>query len=119
MRYVETLLANLTDLTPIQEVKATAAVAVKELGTREKEQVNLVERKKHATTKVKKLKKSIQEDQKDRDEADRFVESNIEKMAKEKKKLEGLEESLSQEEKIMEEIRDSLKGMISWTEKSD
>lgn len=34
-------------------------------------------------------------------------------MEKERKKLADLEESLSSEEKIMEEIRDSLKGMAS------
>lgn len=91
--------------------------------------MNLTERKKHATGKAKKLKKAIHEviftsyqliaqlilsqDQKSKDEAVRFVETNIEKMEKERKKLADLEESLSSEEKVMEEIRDSLKGTAS------
>lgn len=53
------------------------------------------------------------QDQKSKDEAVRFVESNIEKMEKERKKLADLEESLSSEEKMLEEIRDSLKGTAS------
>lgn len=44
-----------------QEVKQAAAAAMQELATYEKQQVNLEERRKHATSKAKKLKKSVQE----------------------------------------------------------
>ena len=44
-----------------EEVKAAAIEASKDLAVHEKQQVNLEERKKHANTKAKKLKKSLQE----------------------------------------------------------
>ena len=43
------------------EVKQAAAAAMQELATYEKQQVNLEERRKHVTSKAKKLKKSVQE----------------------------------------------------------
>lgn len=43
----------------IQEVQTAAEAALKDLVAKEKEEVGLQERKKHATTKAKKLKKSI------------------------------------------------------------
>lgn len=48
-------------LIAIQEVKAAAAEAVKDLAVHEKEQVGLEERSKHAKSKSKKLKKSVQD----------------------------------------------------------
>ena len=51
-------------------------------------------------------------DQKSRDEALRFIDTNAEKMVKEKEKLAELEESLTKEEKELERIRDSLKGKL-------
>ncbi|TDL26418.1 hypothetical protein BD410DRAFT_783474 [Rickenella mellea] len=92
-----------------EEVKAAAAEAVKDLAVHEKQQVNLEERKKHANGKGKKLKKSVQEDSKARDEALRFIETNSEKIEKEKKKHAEQESSLEKEEKVLEGIRDSLK----------
>lgn len=44
-----------------EEVKVAGAEAVKDLAVHEKQQVNLEERKKHATTKAKKLKKTLNE----------------------------------------------------------
>ena len=44
-----------------QEVKEAAAEALKDLTFHEKKQVGLEERRKHANTKVKKLKKSLQD----------------------------------------------------------
>ena len=44
-----------------EEVKSAAIEANKELAVHEKQQVNLEERKKHANSKGKKLKKSMQE----------------------------------------------------------
>ncbi|KAH8111883.1 RecF/RecN/SMC [Phellopilus nigrolimitatus] len=92
-----------------EEVKAAAAEAMKDLAVHEKQQVNLEERKKHANTKAKKTKKSLQDDQKAKDEALRFIDTNIEKMEKEKGKLAEHEASLEKEEKVLEGIRDSLK----------
>jgi hypothetical protein len=45
----------------VQEVKAAAAEAVKDLAVHEKQQVGLEERSKHAKSKAKKLKKSLQD----------------------------------------------------------
>ena len=45
----------------IQEVKAAAAEAVKDLAAHEKQQVGLEERSKHAKSKAKKLKKLVQD----------------------------------------------------------
>jgi len=45
----------------LQEVKAAAAEAVKDLAVHEKQQVGLEERSKHAKNKAKKLKKSVQD----------------------------------------------------------
>ncbi|EJC98646.1 uncharacterized protein FOMMEDRAFT_95979, partial [Fomitiporia mediterranea MF3/22] len=81
--------------------------ATKNLAMYEKQQVNLEERKKHANTKANKLKKSLKDDQKSRDEALRFIDTNTEKMQKEKDKLTELEESLGREENVLEGIRDN------------
>lgn len=45
----------------IQEVKAAAAEALKEMATYEKQEVGLEEKRKHANSKAKKLKKSLQD----------------------------------------------------------
>jgi structural maintenance of chromosome 4 len=44
-----------------QEVQAAQAEAVKDLASHERKEINLQERKKHAVTKAKKLKKTIQD----------------------------------------------------------
>ncbi|PCH34299.1 RecF/RecN/SMC protein [Wolfiporia cocos MD-104 SS10] len=95
--------------TAYEEVKTAAAEAVKDLSAQEKKQVGLDERRKHANSKAKKLKKSLQDDEHARAAALRAIEDNTAKMEKEKGKLEEFEESLAEEEKILEEIRDSLK----------
>jgi hypothetical protein len=48
-------------MTALQEVKAAAAEAVKDLAAHEKQQAGLEERSKHAKSKAKKLKKSLQD----------------------------------------------------------
>jgi chromosome segregation ATPase len=99
---------------------------VKDLATREKQGVGLEERRKHASTKSKKLKKSMQEvsglishhdlrltptqDESARKEALRSIDENSEKIEREKKKLRNLEAELEREENVLEGIRDSLKG---------
>lgn len=45
----------------IQEVKAAAAEALKEMAAYEKQEVGLEEKRKHANSKAKKLKKSLQD----------------------------------------------------------
>ncbi|EKM61772.1 uncharacterized protein PHACADRAFT_135672 [Phanerochaete carnosa HHB-10118-sp] len=91
------------------DVKAALAEAMKDLAGREKEQVSLEERRKHAKTKLKKLQKSMNDDEKAKGEAGRAIVDNDEKMQKERKKLEQFEAQLAEEEKVLEQIRDSLK----------
>jgi len=45
----------------MQEVKAAAAEALKEMAAYEKQEVGLEEKRKHANSKAKKLKKSLQD----------------------------------------------------------
>ena len=45
----------------MQEIKAAAAEALKEMGAYEKQEVGLEEKRKHANSKAKKLKKSLQD----------------------------------------------------------
>jgi len=45
----------------VQEVKAAAAEALKEMGAYEKQEVGLEEKRKHTNSKAKKLKKSLQD----------------------------------------------------------
>ncbi|KZT43906.1 RecF/RecN/SMC protein, partial [Sistotremastrum suecicum HHB10207 ss-3] len=86
-----------------------APEAVKNLSVHEKQEVGLQEKKKHANTKAKKLKKSLQEDEKSRTEALRTIEDSTEQMENQKRKLADFEEQLEREEKVLEGIRDSLK----------
>ncbi|KAI9066460.1 hypothetical protein FKP32DRAFT_1589530 [Trametes sanguinea] len=92
-----------------EEVKKAAAAAVKDLAAREKTQISLEEKRKHANTKAKKLKKAINDDEHARAEADRTVEDSEAKIEQKKEELENLERELAQAEKALEEIRDSLK----------
>jgi structural maintenance of chromosome 4 len=52
------------------------------------------------------------QDERSRSEASRTFESSVTKIEKEKSKVEEYEASLTKEEKVLEEIRDSLKGTI-------
>ena len=45
----------------VQEVKAAATEALKEMAVYEKQEVGLEEKRKHANSKAKKLKKSVQD----------------------------------------------------------
>ncbi|KAF8518607.1 RecF/RecN/SMC [Gautieria morchelliformis] len=96
-------------VTVYEEVKRHAGEVMKTLQSREKEEVSLQERKKHATGKAKKLRKSLQDDTRMKTEAQRAVHNNAEKIDKERAKLEKLEASLDEEENALEIIRDSLK----------
>ncbi|PPQ96365.1 hypothetical protein CVT26_004967 [Gymnopilus dilepis] len=91
------------------EVQAAAAAASKDLAALERKEVGLQEKRKHASGRAKKLKKSVQDDTSARKTALNTIEDSTEKMEKEKEKLKEHEKSLKVEEKILEEIRDSLK----------
>ena len=59
------------------------------------------------------MKKSLNfflQDERAKAEASRAITDNAEKIKKQKNNLEELEASLTKEEKVLEEIRDSLKG---------
>ncbi|KAF8586245.1 RecF/RecN/SMC protein [Ramaria rubella] len=96
-------------VTAYEEVKRHAGEVMQTLQAREKEEVGLQERKKHANGKAKKLKKSLQDDAYAKAEAERFAQSNADKIERERAKLEKLEVSLDQEESALDNIRDSLK----------
>lgn len=53
------------------------------------------------------------QDKRSKDDALRSKETNAERIEKERKKVADFEASLDKEEKILEEIRDSLKGQFS------
>ncbi|TFK56417.1 hypothetical protein OE88DRAFT_1741296 [Heliocybe sulcata] len=91
------------------EVRAAAEEAHKDLAAHERQAVGLEEKRKHANSKAKKLKKSMTDDEKARDTALRIIEDSTRKIAKEKKKMDEFEQSLEEEENVLEEIRDSLK----------
>ncbi|EJD43934.1 RecF/RecN/SMC protein [Auricularia subglabra TFB-10046 SS5] len=93
-----------------EEVKKHSAAIMKNLSVHEKQEVGLEERKKHAAGKAKKLKKSITDDTKAKNEAERTIADSESKIDKEKKATEEFEESLEAEEKALEAITDSLRG---------
>ncbi|KAJ6593824.1 RecF/RecN/SMC [Mycena capillaripes] len=110
MTHVELLRKNYVEREKIyQEVQDAAAAAVQELAHHEKQEVEFKERRKHISTKAKKLKKSLTEDQSAHTKAQHTSEDSAEKIDKERGKAESFEASLVQEEKILEGIRDSLK----------
>ncbi|KDR85857.1 hypothetical protein GALMADRAFT_109359 [Galerina marginata CBS 339.88] len=83
--------------------------ATKELSGLERREVGLQEKRKHSSGRVKKLKKSVQEDTAARKTALNLIEDSGAKIKKEKTKVEEYEISLDEEEKVLEGIRDSLK----------
>ncbi|KAJ7096401.1 RecF/RecN/SMC [Mycena epipterygia] len=108
--HVELLRKNYIEREKIyKEVQDAAAAAVQELAHHEKQEVEFKERRKHATTRAKKLKKSLTEDKGAQVKAEHTIEDSVEKIDKEKGKVEAFEASLIKEEKILEGIRDSLK----------
>ncbi|KAF5370011.1 hypothetical protein D9758_001368 [Tetrapyrgos nigripes] len=92
-----------------KQVQQHATDASKELADKEKEEVSLSERKKHAVTKVKKSKKLVQEGTTALNQARNTIKDSDEKIQKEKKKLAEHEESLEREEKVLEGIVESLR----------
>ncbi|KAJ7783053.1 RecF/RecN/SMC [Mycena metata] len=90
-------------------VQDAAAAAVQELAHHEKQEVEFKERKKGASAKAKKMRKSLTDDKNAETKAQHTIEDSVEKIDKEKRKVESYEASLVKEEKILEGIRDSLK----------
>ncbi|KAJ6586845.1 RecF/RecN/SMC [Mycena vulgaris] len=110
MTHVELLRKNYIEREKTyKEVQDAAAAAVQELAYHEKQEVEFKERRKGATTRAKKLKKSLTDDKSAQLKAEHTIDDSLEKIGKEKGKVEEFEASLVKEEKILEGIRDSLK----------
>ncbi|KAF8982402.1 hypothetical protein BDQ17DRAFT_1437885 [Cyathus striatus] len=91
------------------QLQVATAKALKDLAAHEKQEVGLQERYKHAKGKAKKLSKSVADDTAAKQTAGRTLEDSTRKIEKEKGKVEEFEDSLAEEEKVLEGIRDSLK----------
>ncbi|KAG6333811.1 hypothetical protein ID866_5281 [Astraeus odoratus] len=92
-----------------EEVKAAAEEAVKDQADHEKQAVGLEERRKHANSKAKKLKKALQDDEHAHSEAKRIIKECAAKIDKKRAEIEDLETKLKEEEDVLERIRDGLK----------
>lgn len=92
-----------------QEVREAAEAASKELTGKEKQEVQLQEKLKHANGKTKKLMKQLTEDKNSKKRAEREIEESTDKVKKGKGKLEEQEISLEKEEKVLEGIQEGLK----------
>ncbi|KAK0434825.1 RecF/RecN/SMC N terminal domain-containing protein [Armillaria borealis] len=91
------------------EVQKAAAAANKDLQEHEKREIGLKERRKHASTKLKKVTKTITEETAAKTTASRAIEESSQKMKKEKSNVEKYEVSLLEEEKVLESITEGLK----------
>ncbi|KAL1408278.1 Structural maintenance of chromosomes protein 4 [Vanrija albida] len=91
------------------EVKRLTDALVKDTKRIEKEEVALQEKKKHLSTKQKKLKKSIQDDSHAKSEAHVTAENCAGEIESNRTKVAELEKKLEVEEAELEEVRDSLK----------
>ncbi|KAI1790910.1 RecF/RecN/SMC protein [Ganoderma leucocontextum] len=110
IKYLEELEEHFEEKrTAYEDVKKAADAAVKDLAAREKTQISLQEKRKHANSKAKKLTKSINDDESNKTNAEHAIEDSNTKIEEKKQELERLEADLSQAEKVLEEIRDSLK----------
>ncbi|RSH93703.1 hypothetical protein EHS25_006350 [Saitozyma podzolica] len=92
-----------------EEVKQLVDQITKESKKYEKEEVTLLEKKKHLTTKQKKFKKSIAEDGHTRSEALASIENYSAELDVNRVKVGDLEKKLETEYAELEEIRDGLK----------
>ncbi|KAK0209223.1 RecF/RecN/SMC N terminal domain-containing protein [Desarmillaria ectypa] len=91
------------------EVQNAATAANQDLQDHEKREIGLKERSKHASTKLKKVTKTITEETAAKTVASRAIEENTQKMKKEKSNVEKYEASLLEEEKVLENITEGLK----------
>ncbi|KAI9566365.1 RecF/RecN/SMC [Boletus coccyginus] len=95
--------------TAYEEVKAAAEEAIKDQTAHGKQAVGLEERRKHANTKGKKLKKTLQEDEQAKAAAERTIEESTAKINRKRTEIDEHEANLKKEEDVLESIRDSLK----------
>ncbi|KAK0501017.1 RecF/RecN/SMC N terminal domain-containing protein [Armillaria luteobubalina] len=91
------------------EVQKAAAAANKDLQEHEKREIGLKERRKHASTKLKKVTKTTTEETAAKASASRAIEESGQKMKKEKNNVEKYEASLLEEERVLESITEGLK----------
>lgn len=89
--------------------KKESEVATSQLSAQTKREVELTERKKVADAKKKKCSKAIAEDKHSKSEADHNIRMHSEILEKSKGEVDKLDRSLGQEEKVLEEIVESLK----------
>ncbi|KIK68539.1 hypothetical protein GYMLUDRAFT_189741 [Collybiopsis luxurians FD-317 M1] len=92
-----------------KHIQGQLAEVNREVAENEKQEIGLTEKRKHASGKYKKLKKSVNDAQSALRAAKHTIEDSEEKVVKEKRKLEEYEESLVEEEKVLEEIQDGLR----------
>ncbi|KAJ8074974.1 Structural maintenance of chromosomes protein 4 [Marasmius tenuissimus] len=92
-----------------KSLQKLAQNAQKDLAEHEKKEVGANERRKHASGKVKKLKKSVADETNSLRTAKQTNEDSTEKIIKEKKKLQQYEVDLVKEEQALAKIQDSLK----------
>ncbi|ORX37975.1 RecF/RecN/SMC N terminal domain-domain-containing protein [Kockovaella imperatae] len=96
-------------LAAFEDVKRLTDALVKDSKKFEKEEVGLQEKKKHLSTKQKKLKKTIAEDGHARSEAQATIDNLTSELEANRNKVTTLETKLAAEEAELEEVRDSLK----------
>ncbi|KAJ3044213.1 hypothetical protein HDV00_002891 [Rhizophlyctis rosea] len=90
---------------------ATKAEAVrKELQKFDRAEVELKEKEKHLTAKLKKLEKALHQDKLSRSEHETWMQNFDSDLLKANQELEGLTQRLVVEDKLLDEIRESLKG---------
>ncbi|SCV71157.1 BQ2448_2745 [Microbotryum intermedium] len=89
--------------------KATAEI-VKHLAVLDRADVQRQEKKKSMVTKVKKLKKALEEEGHSRSEAETWVKNHTDTIARVGGEMEKMEALLEKEELELEKVRDSLKG---------
>ncbi|ODQ65461.1 RecF/RecN/SMC protein [Nadsonia fulvescens var. elongata DSM 6958] len=93
----------------INEVKGKHKETTKLLSIKERELVQLAERKKHLSSKRKKLEKTISNAQHSKREAENWLSNYNEETSRQKEKLQLLESSLKTEEAELEKIRGVLR----------
>ncbi|GAA99708.1 uncharacterized protein L969DRAFT_89562 [Mixia osmundae IAM 14324] len=92
------------------EVESLTKELVQSLGQLEREEVQLVEQKKHASTKLKKLSKSIDESRKTLRESTTAGKNFSEEIQIISREIEELETRIASEEIKLEAVQESLKG---------
>lgn len=94
----------------MQEVEKATNEIVKQLAVLDRADVQLQEKKKSATTKIKKLRKTLQDDTHARSEADTWVRNHTETIERVSGEIEKMDSALEREEAELEKVRDGLKG---------